>query len=252
MSASFTLENKDIKISYKNHKVTYWSYFCYRQIVKNYFSNNHINILKGIKLRNSIKIVAAFAALIASNIANASFVSLDLTDELSAEIRGNGAYTLQTVNNELSIEYWLYDQLAMLRFSAEDINYIFYRPFVDGADNDLMNVTYSTSKVLSGFYDDISTYEILTDHSVNYIDYVFEIDDGYSFTGLDFDSKDVIQDAVFTNRYATMYYEEFKVAALTFDVVAVENSIDVPEPSTFAAFGIAGLLLVRRRFSNKK
>lgn len=219
---------------------------------QNYFSNNHINILKGIKLRNSIKIIAALAALLASNIVNASFVSLDLTDELSAEIRGNGAYTLQTVNNELSIEYWLYDQLAMLRFSAEDINYIFYRPFVDGADNDLVNVTYSISEVYDGFYSDDSLYEILTYQNVDYIDYVFKIDDGFSFTGLDFDNKEVWQDAVFTNRYATMYYEEFKVAALTFDVVAAENSIDVPEPSTFAAFGIAGLLLVRRRFSNKK
>lgn len=223
-----------------------------RQIVKNYFSNNHINILKGIKLRNSIKIVAAFAALVASNIANASFLSLDLTDELSAEIRGNGAYTLQTVNNELSIEYWLYDQLAMLRFSAEDINYIFYTPFVDGADNDLVNVTYSISEVYDGFYSDDSLYEIQTYQYVDYIDYVFKIDDGFSFTGLDFDNKEVWQDGVFTNRYATMYYEEFKVAALTFDTVGAENSIDVPEPSTFVAFGIAGLLLVRRRFSNKK
>ncbi len=49
-----------------------------------------------------------------------------------------------------------------------------------------------------------------------------------------------------------MYYEEFKAAALTFDEAGAANSIDVPEPSTFAAFGIAGLLLVRRRFSNKK
>jgi len=203
-------------------------------------------------LRNSIKIVAAFAALVASNIANASFLSLDLTDELSAEIRGNGAYTLQTVNNELSIEYWLYDQLAMLRFSAEDINYIFYTPFVDGADNDLVNVTYSISEVYDGFYSDDSLYEIQTYQYVDYIDYVFKIDDGFSFTGLDFDNKEVWQDGVFTNRYATMYYEEFKVAALTFDTVGAENSIDVPEPSTFVAFGIAGLLLVRRRFSNKK
>ncbi|AGP87123.1 PEP-CTERM sorting domain-containing protein [Alteromonas mediterranea] len=203
-------------------------------------------------MRNSIKIVAAFAALVASNIANASFLSLDLTDELSAEIRGNGAYTLQTVNNELSIEYWLYDQLAMLRFSAEDINYIFYTPFVDGADNDLVNVTYSISEVYDGFYSDDSLYEIQTYQYVDYIDYVFKIDDGFSFTGLDFDNKEVWQDGVFTNRYATMYYEEFKVAALTFDTVGAENSIDVPEPSTFVAFGIAGLLLVRRRFSNKK
>lgn len=203
-------------------------------------------------MKNSIKIVAALAALVASNIANAGFVSLDLTDELSAEIRGNGAYTLQTVNNELSIEYWLYDQLAMLRFSAENINYIYYTPFVDGADNNLVNVTYSISDVLDGFYSDISAYEILTDHDVDFIDYVFKIDDGYSFTGLDFDSKDVMQDGVFTNRYATMYVEEFKAAALIFDEAGAANSIDVPEPSTFAAFGIAGLLLVRRRLSNKK
>lgn len=222
------------------------------QIVKNYFSNNHINILKGIKLRNSIKIVAALAALVASNIANASFVSLDLTDELSAEIRGNGAYTLQTVNNELSIEYWLYDQLAMLRFSAESINYVFYRPFVDAADNDFMNAAYSTDQVFDAFHNDISAYEFYTFQNVDYIDYVFKIDDGYSFTGLDFESKDVLQDGVFTHNYATMYYEEFKAAALTFDVAGAANSIDVPEPSTFAAFGIAGLLFVRRRFSNKK
>lgn len=221
-------------------------------MVKNYFSNNYINILKGIKLRNSIKIVAALAALVASNIANASFVSLDLTDELSAEIRGNGAYTLQTVNNELSIEYWLYDQLAMLRFNAESINYIFYAPFTDGADNDLVNVTYSVSEVYNGFYSDISVYEIYTFQNVDYIDYVFKIDDGYSFTGLDFDSKDVLQDGVFTHDYATMYYEEFKAAALTFDVAGAATSIDVPEPSTFAAFGIAGLFLIRRRFGNRK
>lgn len=154
-------------------------------------------------MRNSIKIIAALAALLASNIVNASFVSLDLTDELSAEIRGNGAYTLQTVNNELSIEYWLYDQLAMLRFSAEDINYIFYTPFVDGADNDLVNVTYSISEVYDGFYSDDSLYEIQTYQYVDYIDYVFKIDDGFSFTGLDFDNKEVWQDGVFTNRYAT-------------------------------------------------
>jgi len=226
--------------------------FLLAQIVKNYFSNNHINILKGIKLRNSIKIVAALAALVASNIVNAGFVSLDLTDELSAEIRGNGAYTLQTVNNELSIEYWLHDQLAMLRFSAESINYIFYRPFVDAADNDFMNAAYSTNQVFDAFYDDISAYEIYTFQNVDYIDYVFKIDDGYSFIGLDFESKDVLQDGVFTHNYATMYYEEFKAAALIFDVAGASNSIDVPEPSTFAAFGIAGLLLVRRRFSNKK
>ena len=203
-------------------------------------------------MRNSIKIVAALAALVASNIANASFVSLDLTDELSAEIRGNGAYTLQTVNNELSIEYWLYDQLAMLRFSAEDINYIFYTPFTDGEDNDLVNITHSVSDVFDAFYDDIDVYEFYTFQSVDYIDYVFKIDDGYSFTGLDFDSKDVLQDGVFTNNYATMYYEEFKAAALSFDVVGAANSIDVPEPSTLAVFGIAGLFLIRRRFSNKK
>ena len=102
------------------------------------------------------------------------------------------------------------------------------------------------------FYSDDSLYEIQTYQYVDYIDYVFKIDDGFSFTGLDFDNKEVWQDGVFTNRYATMYYEEFKVAALTFDTVGAENSIDVPEPSTFVAFGIAGLLLVRRRFSNKK
>lgn len=203
-------------------------------------------------MRNSIKIVAALAALVASNIVNASFVSLDLTDELSAEIRGNGAYTLQTVNNELSIEYWLYDQLAMLRFSAEKINYIFYTPFIDGADNDLVNVTYSISDVFDSFYSDISVYEFYTFQNVDYIDYVFKIDDGYSFSGLDFDNKEGSQDAVFTHDYETMYYEEFKVAALTFDVVGAANSVDVPEPSTFAVFGIAGLFLIRRRFSNKK
>ncbi len=222
------------------------------QIVKNYYSNNYINILKGIKLKNSIKIVAALAALVASNIANATFVSLDLTDELSAEIRGNGAYTLQTVNNELSIEYWLYDQLAMLRFSAESINYVYYTPFVDPADNEFVTANYSRDDVFDGFLTDFSAYEFNTFQNVDYIDYVFQIDDRYSFTGLDFDSKNVLQDAVFTNNYATMYYEEFKAAALTFDEAGAANSIDVPEPSTFAAFGIAGLLLVRRRFSNKK
>lgn len=221
------------------------------KIVKNYFSNNHINILKGIKLRNSIKIIAALAALVTSNIVNAGFVGLDLTDELSAEIRGNGAYTLQTVNNDLNIEYWLYDRLAMLRFNAENINYVFYTPFTDVSDNDFMNVTYSDSEVFSAVYEEFGVYEFYTFQSVDYIDYVFQIDDGYTFTGLDFESKNAVDDAVFTNDYATMYYEEFKVAELNFDL-ADTGSVDVPEPSSLGIFALAGLLMAGRKFNKKK
>ena len=185
------------------------------------------------------------AALAFSSVAQAGFISYELTDTLSEDIRDNGAYTLQTVNNELSIEYWLYDRLAMLRFNAEDINYVFYTPFSDVSNNDFMNVTYSDSEVFSAVYEEFGVYEFYTFQSVDYIDYVFQIDDGYTFTGLDFESKNAVDDAVFTNDYATMYYEEFKVAELNFDL-ADTGSVDVPEPSSLGIFALAGFALVSR------
>ncbi len=187
------------------------------------------------------------AALAFSSVAQAGFISYELTDTLSEDIRDNGAYTLQTVNNELSIEYWLYDRLAMLRFNAENINYVFYKPFVDVSSNDAMNVTYSDNDVFDSFYEDIGVYEFYTFQSVDYIDYVFQVDEGYEFTELYFDNKSVFDDGVFTNNYATMYYDDFTVAGLDFQEVSLDDgSVDVPEPSTFGIFSLACFALVSR------
>ena len=203
-------------------------------------------------MKTFISTIMLTAALAFSSVANAGFVSYSLTDAMSNDIRNNGAYTLQTVNNDLSIEYWLYDQLAMLRFSAESINYVFYTPFVDPADNELVKVNYSRDDVFDGFFTDFSAYEFNTFENVNYIDYVFQIDDNYSFTGLDFDSKNVFQDSVFANNYETMYYDNFKAAALEFDLV--DNPTNVPEPSSLAIFALAGLGMtagMRKRRASK-
>ena len=190
------------------------------------------------------------AALAFSSVAQAGFIELDLTTEMSNDIRNNGDYTLQTVNEDLSIEYWLQDNLAMLRFNADRINYVFYMPFLDYSMNDYVEYTYSdTKKTLSGYYEDIGTYEMVTDYNVDFIDYVFQIENGYEFTSLNFDDKSVLQDAIFTNRYQNMYYDTFSIAALDFQEVGADNgngSVDVPEPSSLGIFALAGFALVSR------
>lgn len=190
------------------------------------------------------------AALAFSSMAQAGLIQYNLTDEMSSEIRTNGDYTLQNIEDGVSIEYWLYDQLAMLRFNAERINYIFYKPFVNSENyNFVSNVYNDRSKIASSYFEEEGYFEILTYNQVDYIDYVIQIDDAYEFNGLNFDGKSVLDDGFFTDKYKNLYFDTFSIAGLDFQEVGADNgngSVDVPEPSTFGIFSLACFALVSR------
>jgi hypothetical protein len=191
-------------------------------------------------MKKLITTLVLSATLGVSNFASAGVITLD--EGLKSNIISNGSYTQQVVDGDLTIDFWLMDNFALVTHHYDLVSFIGHTSFSDNVTNSEVENFYLSDHIYWHLPDDENFSVMQTFQNVNFIDIIYELPENMVFTDITYDTQpDWSYFVVANNDYNNIIMYD-NIGTLTFQdasTIGDTPTTSVPEPSSMALFGLA-------------